>query len=194
MLRLRSLWTRWKLWEVRLPTQARKCKPRCLNKPADLSHMKETSRSRAIRAPARVSHSACCFCHSAQQPSAWLPPPRSWASVHSRQREEGELSFTSPWRTGPVAPPDLGAGWGVWTLFWLAVGLLKLGFRPKEEGENGYWGGSQESRPQHVNKLEDTRRRTGQGARGGASPGDTRRTGGLTAERAGRGCTRAPRG
>lgn len=30
----------------------------------------------------------------------------------------------------------------MWTLFWLAVGLLKLGFWPKEEGENGYWGGS----------------------------------------------------
>lgn len=45
---------------------------------------------------------------------------------------------------------------------WLALDLLTSGSGTRQEGESGPWGGIQEARPQHVNKLRDVGRERGQ--------------------------------
>lgn len=45
---------------------------------------------------------------------------------------------------------------------WLALDLLTSRSGTRQEGESGPWGGIQEARPQHVNKLRDVGRERGQ--------------------------------
>lgn len=86
MRRLRSLWTPWKLWEVRLAAQTRKCNSSaCIHKLVS-SHTQKSLQNKGVQGWGQSSFT-------------WLPPtgPSHESSALQAAGGRGPFPYISPW-------------------------------------------------------------------------------------------------